>query len=218
MVPMLSLSTLTIVFSLQKRVHHLTHDLRISVRGEFLNSFSHQNMRESYGVAIHGDNLYVTDEGAYSIFHFKIATDFPLVAKRGSKGRKVGEFKWPRNLVVSNNGDVYVADGSNHKVQILNSSLLRLPNLTKERIQFPRDIKLTVDEVYVLCDDNPCVHVFTHTGERLRSLLSRSRQMQVTDSEFFCLYSAENIIISDFFSHRIKVFTKEGNIITRGPP
>ena len=189
---------------------------RISVfseRGEFLTCFSHQDMEALWGIAIHGDNLYVTDREVHSIFHFKIETDFPLVAKRGTKGRIVGEFNSPHNLAVSNNGDVYVADYNNHRVQILNSSLLHPRTLTPQLIEYLRDIKLTADEVYVLCDDNPCVHVFSHAGERLRSLVSRGVHMQVSSSLYFCLDSAENIIISDW-SHRIKIFTKEGNLLT----
>ena len=190
---------------------------RISVfseRGEFLTCFSDQDMRELWGIAIHGDNLYVTDREVHSIFHFKIETNFPLVAKRGTKGRIVGKFNRPRSLAVSNNGEVYVADCSNNRVQILNSSLLHPRTLTQPRIEYPRDIKLTADEVYVLCLDNPCILVFSHAGERLRSLVSRGYQMQVTYPSFFCLDSAENIIISDWESYRIKIFTKEGNLLT----
>ena len=185
-----------------------------SVKGEFLTCFSHQDMSVPHGVAIHGDNLYVTDTGVDSIFHFKIATDFPLIAKRGSFGQQIGKFNSPRNLAVSNNGDVYVTDRNNHRVQIFDSSLLHPRSLTQQLIEHPRDIKLTADEVYVLCEDNPCVHVFSHAGERLRSLISRGDQMQVTFPLFFCLDSAENIIISDCFTHRIKIFTKAGNLIT----
>ena len=191
---------------------------RISVfsqSGEFLASFRHQDMKEPWGIAIHGDNLYVSDRGAHSIFHFKTDTNFPLVAKVGTKGRRVrGLYDPPHKLAVSNYGDVYVADHGNNRVQIFNSSLLYLRNLTQQLIVFPKDIKLTADEVYVLCYDNPCLHVFSHTGEKLRSLISSGYQMQVHSPFFFCLDSAENIIISDFRSSRIQIFTKEGNLIT----
>ena len=190
---------------------------RISIfsqRGEFLASFSHQDMITPWGVAIHGDNLYVSDREAHSIFHFKTDTNFSLVAKVGTKGSRVGEFNHPHNLAVSNNGDVYVADYNNNRVQIFNSSLLYLRNLTQQRIEYPCDIKLTADEVYVLCYVNPCLHVYSHAGEKLRSLLSSGLQKQVYFPDFFCLDSAGNIIISDFFSHRIRTFTKEGNLIT----
>ncbi|KAI6659834.1 hypothetical protein LOD99_10588 [Oopsacas minuta] len=86
-------------------------------------------------------------------------------------------------------------------------------NLTEQKIRRPRDIKLTSDEEYVLCTDNPCIHVFSHTGERLRSLISMGSQMEITTPHFFCLDPAGNILIRDFTSKAIKIFSKEGNHI-----
>ena len=189
---------------------------RISVfseRGDFLTSFTHQDMREPYGLAIHGDYLYVTDSELHAIFHFKMEPQFSLVTKQGNGGSQIGEFNCPLNLTVSTNGDVYVADWRNNRVQILNSSLQHLRTLTEQLIRLPCDIKLTADEVYVLCDDNPRVHVLSYAGERLRSLVSRGYQIQVTSPECFCLDAAENIIISDCLASRIQIFSKEGNLI-----
>ena len=194
----------------------LASHARISVfseRGEFLTCFKPQDMILPYGLVIHGDYLYVTDTVLHAIFQFKMEPQFSLVTKRGNKGSQIGEFNWPLNLTVSTNGDVYVADSENNRVQILNSSLQHLRNLTEQRIQSPHDIKLTADEVYVLCDNNPCLHVFSYAGERLRSLISRGDQMQVTYPRYFCLDAAENIIISDWSVNRIKIFSKEGNLI-----
>ena len=194
----------------------LASHARISVfseRAEFLTCFTHQEMRQPHGLAIHGDYLYVTDTWLHAIFQFKMEPQFSLVTKRGNEGSQIGEFDKPRNLTVSTNGDVYVADSNNNRVQILNSSLQHLRNLTEQLIQSPRDIKLTAGEVYVLCLDNPCLHVFSHAGERLRSLFSGGYQLQVNYPRYFCLDAAENIIISDYSTHRIKIFSKEGNLI-----
>ena len=189
---------------------------RISVfseRGDYLTSFTPQDIRAPYGLAIHGDYLYVTDTKLHAIFRFKMEPQFSLVTKQGKEGSQIGEFNFPLNLTVSTNGDVYVADCSNNRVQILNSSLQHLRTLTEQLIESPCDVKLTADVVYVLCADNPCVHVFSHAGERLRSLISGGHQMQMTNPRFFCLDAAENIIISDILAHRIKIFSKEGNLI-----
>ena len=189
---------------------------RISVfseRGDFLTSLTPQDMRAPYGLAIHGDYLYVTDIKLHAIFQFKMEPQFSLVTKQGNGGSQIGEFNYPYNLTVSTNRDVYVADYSNDRVQILNSSLQHLRTLTEQLTVSPRDIKLTADEVYVLFDDNPCVHVFSHAGEKLRSLVSGGNQMQVIDPYFFCLDAAENIIISDCSASRIQIFSKEGNLI-----
>ena len=189
---------------------------RISVfseRGDFLTCFTHQDMREPHGLAIHGDYLYVTDIRSHAVFQFKMEPQFSLVTKQGNRGSQIGEFNYPYNLTVSTNGDVYVADCRNNRVQILNSSLQHLRTLTEQLIVFPHDIKLTADEVYVLCVDNPCVLVFSHAGERLRSLVSKGDQMQVTDPRYFCFDAAENIIIGDWLAYRIQIFSKEGNLI-----
>lgn len=179
------------------------HHARISVfseRGEFMLYFRHQDMRCPRGLAIHRDSLYVTDVKMNAIFQFKVEEDFPLLSKQGT-------FSFPISLSVSTHGEVYVADYSENKVQILNSSLHFLRNLTEQLIVCPYDIKLTADEVYVLCDDSPCLHVFSHTGERLRSMLSR----QVNNRSYFCLDPVDNIIISDSGTETIKIFTKDGN-------
>ena len=189
---------------------------RISVfseRGDFLTCFTPQDMRAPNGLSIHGDCLYVTDEKLHSIFQYKMEPQFSLVTKQGKEGSQIGEFNSPRNLTVSTNGDVFVADCNNNRVQVLNSSLQHLRTLTEQLIRLPCDIKLTADELYVLCEDNPCVLVFSHVGERLRSLVSRGNLMQVTSPLFFCLDAAENIVISDYLAHRIKIFSKEGNLI-----
>ena len=110
---------------------------RISVfseGGDFLTCFTTQDMRQPDGLAIHGDYLYVTDTWLDAIFHFKMEPEFPLVTKHGNKGSQIGEFNYPHSLAVSTNGDVYVADCNNNRVQILNSSLQHLRTLTRQRI------------------------------------------------------------------------------------
>ena len=189
---------------------------RISVfseKGEYQTSFTHQYFKCPYGIAIHGDNLYVTDIEVNAIYKFKIETDFPLVAKQGSKGSRIGEFEYPTNLTVSTQGDVYVAEHENNRVKVLNSSLQHLRYLTEQPIKLPEDVKLTTDEVYVLCRDNPCVLVFSHAGERLRSLVSINGQIELYNPCYFCLDAEGNIIISYHDIHQIQIFSKGGNHI-----
>ena len=86
-----------------------------SETGEFINTFTHQDMRVPHGIAIHRDNLYVTDYGVHAVFQFKIEVDMRLVAKLGSYGSGMGQFKSPLGLTVSTNGDVFVADYDNNR-------------------------------------------------------------------------------------------------------
>ena len=71
-----------------------------SETGEFLNTFSHPDMKWPYGIAIHRDNVYVTDIKEHCIFHFKVEAHFRLVARVGSRGSAIGQFNWPVQLTV----------------------------------------------------------------------------------------------------------------------
>ena len=184
-----------------------------SETGELINTFTHQDMREPWGIAIHRDNLYVTDIKVDAVFQFKIEVDMRLVAKLGSKGSGIGQFNSPRGLTVSTNGDVFVTDWNNHRIQILDDSLHFQREITHQTMKYPLDVKLTPDEVYVLCDDSPCILVFSHAGEKLRQLITRGIMdmgMQIEFAHFFCLDRNQNLLISDWRNHEVRIFSKEG--------
>ena len=181
-----------------------------SETGEFINTFTHQDMRAPYGIAIHRDNLYLTDTGVHAVFQFKIEIDMRLVAKLGSEGSGMGQFKYPRGLTVSTNGDVFVADRSNHRIQILDDSLHFQREITHQRMQYPCDVKLTPDEVYVLCN-NRYIYVLTYTGNMIRSFnIQPGYNFLIT--YFFCLDAEQNIIVRDWYNN-IRIQTKEGTLL-----
>ena len=168
-----------------------------SETGEFLNTFTNQDMRRPFGIAIHRDNLYVTDTGVHTVFQFKIEADMRLVAKVGSEGSGMGQFNYLHGLTVSTNGDVFVADCDNNRIQILDDSLHFQRFITHQTMKLPVDVKLTPDEVYVLCWDSPCILVFFHAGEKIRSLFTWGTGMQIGRAFFFCL-DRKQIIKSEY--------------------
>ena len=138
----------------------------------------------------------------------------------GSRGSGVKQFNEPRQISISTNGDVCIADRKNNRIQILDSSLHRIREVTHPSMHEPFDVKLTTDEMYILSEvDSPCMHVFNHARHKIRSLITCSIGMQVARSFFFCLDSKKNLIISDFWTHQIKIFSNEGALLyTIGQP
>ena len=161
-----------------------------SETGEFINTFTHRDMRAPHGIAIHRNNLYVTDDRVHAVFQFKIEIDMRLVAKLGSEGSGIGQFNCPRGLTVSTNGDVFVADRYNNRIQILDDSLHFQREITHQIMKYPRDVKLTSDEVYVPCEVSPYILVFSHAGEKIRQLITlgiMGLAMRIGNAHFFCL-------------------------------
>ena len=60
---------------------------------------------------------------------------------------------------------------------------------------------------------NPCIHVFTLSGEKSRSLVTRVYGRRVKGAYFFCLDGHSNIVVSDELADRIRVFSPEGNFL-----
>ena len=79
----------------------------------------------------------------------------------------------------------------------------------------PVDVKFTNNEMFVLSrEDNPCIHVFTLSGEKSRSLVTRGEiGMQVKRAYFFCWERSNNIVINDYSGNNMKV--QKGTSYTR---
>ena len=81
-------------------------------------------------------------------------------------------------------------------------------------MHLPYDVKLTTEEIYILCpEDSPCVHVFNHTGHKIRSLITCGKGVQVSRPSYFCLDTKSNLIISDCLADQIKIFSNEGDLL-----
>ena len=136
------------------------------------------------------------------------------VATFGSgKGSSDEQLDKPLGLTVSTDGDVFVADRNNDRIKILDQSLRFKRHVTHQSMKNPRDVKLTRDEMYVLCDSSPCILVLSHAGEMTRSLVTRGDGMQVYNAEFFCLDAEQNVLISDYSAHDVKIFSKDGTYL-----
>ena len=186
---------------------------RVSVfsdTGAFINTFTHQDMIAPYGIAIHRDNLYVTDREVHAIFKFKIEADIRFVGKLGTTVFGIRRFYSPLGLSVSTNGDVFVADRNTNRVQIIDDSLHMKRAITHQTMRNPLDVKLTPDEVYVLCVGSPCILVFSHAGEKKRSLITQGMGMKIGSAFFFCLDTDRNLLFCDWENHQVRIFTKEG--------
>ena len=193
-----------------------SHISIFSQSAELLYTLKTVLMKNPCGIAIDEDNIYFTDLELDCVFHFKIVPYFHLVGKVGKKGSGDEEFNCPYQLAVSIHGDVFVTDCWNNRIKIINRFLKYQNHISHYSMTKPCDVKLSPVSVYVLSPrDSASVHVFSYTGEKIRSFITgKGIGRHVVSPQLFCLDANENLIISNrSWADQLKIFSKEGTLL-----
>ena len=206
--------------AIHEETHHIfvvnraNHRVEIfSETGEFFHQLGVGQLSEPWGIAIHGDSVYVSCNGDHTVSKFSL-TELCLVRRIGGYGSDNGQFIIPRQLTTDPIGRVFIADWGNDRICIHDPDLNHLRNITHPSMSDPFDVKVSRDRLYVLCPrNNPCLHVLTLEGDKLHSLITCGEGMDVLYPPFFCLDSLNNFVFSDWESHSIRVFSPEGNLL-----
>ena len=205
-------------------IHEETHQIFVvncnndrveifSETGEFFHQLGVGQLSLPWGIAIHGDSVYVSCWGDHTVSKFSL-TELCLVRRIGDEGSDNGQFKYPRQLTTDHIGRVFIADTFNDRICIHDPDLNHLCNITHPSMSYPTDVKVSRDRLYVLCPyNNPCMLVLTLEGDKLHSLITCGEGMDVLHPHFFCLDPLNNFVLSDVRSHSIRVFSPEGNLL-----
>ena len=177
------------------------------------------NMQGPWGVCCHGNHIYVTESRADRQYAALKMFDHDGkycsgVLKFGSKG---GEFNDPTGLSFdTRDKEVYVCDRLNNRVQVFTHELVYKGIFTNKMIFQPRDIKVTSDTVYILDENDPCMHLFAKSTCRIQMhLISQGPKRDVTNAWFFTRDSNGNFLVSDRDSNSIAVFSLKGELLCK---
>ena len=180
--------------------------------GEYIYLLGVGQLNFPYGIAIHGDSVYVSCMDC-TVSKFSLA-DMSRVRRIGGRGLKNGKFTGLNQLTTDPIGRVFISDTFTHRISVHDPDLNHLYNITLQSMSRPRDVKVSRDRLYVLCsDNNPCMLVLTLEGDKLHSLITCGEGMTVSDPLFFCLDPLNNFVLSDQRSHAICIFSPEGNLL-----
>ena len=120
-----------------------------------------------WGISIYQSRVYVTDIEKHSIFVYK--TNGKFISSFGKEGSSLNCLREPRGIFASEDGDIYVADSENNRVQVFSESLKHKCFIGEEQLVKPRDV--FVDEkgsVHVLDWGHTCIHIFSSQGGLVR--------------------------------------------------
>ena len=118
------------------------------------------------------------------------------------------------------NTDIYGCESSNQSIVVFDKDLKFLKRIKLRTTQVnsstrTRSIKLYEDKLYVMFDGFPSslpfpLQMFNLEGELVKCLIKRN---EISYSNFFSIDRLGNIIVTDWWRHQIKIFSKEGDVL-----
>ncbi|TAF77880.1 MAG: T9SS C-terminal target domain-containing protein [Bacteroidetes bacterium] len=144
----------------------------------------------------------------------------------GGIGSLADQFTAPQGITVASNGNIFVADLSNHRISVWTQSGNTFGNLATfgsfgfdpNQFRYPFGITISNDKIFVTDQQNNRISVWTQSGNTFgnfatfRSLFSNDvngfngpRDVKVSDGKIF---------VADADNHRISVWTTNGNTFT----
>ena len=115
-----------------------------SETGEFLHQLGVGQLSSPYGIATHGDSVYVSCRYDDTVSKFSL-TELCLVRKIGSRGSNNGQFYGPQQLTTDPIGRVFITDSDNDRICIHDPDLNHLRNITHPSMSNPHDVKVSRD-------------------------------------------------------------------------
>ena len=199
------------------------HNNNISIfqpDGEFIGYFAEHlvndgKMRAPGGLRIINDLVYITDIQANKVFVLNLAGD--LLVELGGIGEEPGKLLAPNAVTADNNGNIYVVDTGNQRVQVFDAQgnyQFMFNGATNEEgdavFVNPRGIGITTTgHIYVVSNITHLVHAFDMQGTPLYTLGG----MGDGDGKLFLpnglfIDSNNTIYVTDTLNQRISIFSQ----------
>ena len=136
--------------------------------GTFVRQFTSGELRGPWSVAVNNKLVYVGEWSSCRISIFTL--EGQLIRTIGSQGSGPGQFNIPSAPAFSPDGDMYVADRNNHRIQVFNSDGVYQREFGGGQLKNPFDILITADGHVLVADyGNKCVVIFNTTGQIIHS-------------------------------------------------
>ncbi|KAI6647848.1 hypothetical protein LOD99_8435 [Oopsacas minuta] len=173
-------------------------------------------MNGPIGLAICRDRILITQRSG-CIWNYQVNGEF--VSRIGKPGKGELEFYSPLGLTFDeSNGEVYICDCHNNRIQILSSELTYKTQFGQDNLKSPLDVKLTKEFIYILDRSNPCLHLYNYNLIPHKTVISRfPDQLQLENPWSFYIDNSNNILITDSTYHYIYIFNSQFDLIHKIP-
>ena len=176
---------------------------------EFLFQFSGK-MDVPSGICIKRNKVYVTQFRSNLLTVY--STEGKYLDSVGGKGKNHLEFDEPSGLdICTELNRIYIAEFRNHRIHCLNIDL-SFHSIIDDIFQ-ARDVQLTPEEIVVLSSRNLCVSFYSYSHQMIREMIPRGETCQLIVPALFVFDKSSNILITDYKSHCVCVYSYRGEFL-----
>ena len=184
--------------------------------GKYLYKFGERDgagkMKSPLFIAFYQNKVFVSQFGAGCFLVYDLNGTF--LKQIGTPGNGEGQLNSPYGITINeSNGDIFVCDYSNNRVQIFSKDFLFKSQFGKGILKSPSDLKLTNEYIYVLSDTDSFLYTFNYNLTQVQNAVLNSISKHLKQPYSFCIDSVGNFIISDFNQNAIVLFNREGELV-----
>ncbi|XP_010153914.1 PREDICTED: tripartite motif-containing protein 2 isoform X1 [Eurypyga helias] len=149
------------------------------------------------------------------------SNDGQFKSRFGIRGRSPGQLQRPTGVAVHPSGDIIIADYDNKWVSIFSSDGKFKAKIGSGKLMGPKGVSVDRNGHIIVVDNKACcVFIFQPNGKIVTRFGSRGngdKQFAGTlDGPHFAAVNSNNeIIVTDFHNHSVKVFNQEGEFILK---
>ena len=169
--------------------------------GTFVRQIGAGQLKKPYNVTINNQQVYVADTYNDRISIYTI--EGQLVRHIGEPGSGPGQFNRPIAVAFSPDGDMYISDNNNHRIQVLDVNVQFKREFGKGELRHPRGLVITADgDVLVADGRNNRVAMFRDHGNAHHLVHS----FEVKNPRGLAIDSNGDILVTDSDNQQVVIF------------
>ena len=136
-----------------------------------------------------------------------------IISSIGTLGDKPGQFNFPNGIRLSKDGEIFVCDSDNNRIQVFDRDL-KLLRVIRANFGFPADLDFDeAGNIYVVEVKNHRVQVLTPQGQHIRNIGRYGNGKGELNDPGSAAIHRNMVYITDSENKRISVFTMMGDFI-----
>ncbi|XP_071955881.1 tripartite motif-containing protein 2-like [Antedon mediterranea] len=176
-----------------------------------IRSFGEDTLKAPKGLDVDENRrvLYVADGDKHCIFKFNIDNK-SMLGKIGSKGSNTGKFKQPRDVAITKEGNIVVADTENDRIQIFNADGQKAKVIIghgKEdgKVIHPSCVTVDADDNLIISSEYK-VQLFDKNGVFKRRIDHKHDGLQLPLGSSVISYRPRRLAVANYGANDIKFF------------